>query len=171
MTEGLFAVLGALVGAAGAWIAALIAGRAARYQADAQTKSAHDQWLRQVRRDAYAAFVARADDLVRPMSFWVSGTQEENERHARTVEASSAELHRAVQALSLEAPQEISEQATQVADQARYFAFSHIRLLRGVETTLRFGGDENRPDLHTINLMFDAVRAKCRDDLQKPTAL
>ncbi|MFD4714386.1 hypothetical protein ACFWN5_32600 [Streptomyces sp. NPDC058430] len=38
MTEGLFAVLGALVGAAGAWIAALIAGRAARYQADAQTK-------------------------------------------------------------------------------------------------------------------------------------
>ncbi|MFD4708765.1 hypothetical protein ACFWN5_03560, partial [Streptomyces sp. NPDC058430] len=96
------------------------------------SKSAHDQWLRQVRRDAYAAFLARADDLVRPMSFWVSGTQEENERHARTVEASSAELHRAVQALSLEAPQEISEQATQVADQARYFAFSHIRLLRGV---------------------------------------
>ncbi|MFJ9180660.1 hypothetical protein [Streptomyces sp. NPDC102360] len=34
MIEGLLAVLGALVGAADAWIAALIAGKASRYQAE-----------------------------------------------------------------------------------------------------------------------------------------
>lgn len=65
VTEGLFAVLGALVGATGAWIAALIAGRAARYQADTQARTAHEQWLRQIRRDAYASYLSKAQTIVR----------------------------------------------------------------------------------------------------------
>ncbi|MFF2479212.1 hypothetical protein [Streptomyces sp. NPDC058066] len=72
MTEGLFAVVGALVGAGGAWVAALIAGKAARYQADKQAAAAHDQWLRQVRRDVYSAFLAEARSAVRTTFFVAS---------------------------------------------------------------------------------------------------
>ncbi|MER6148248.1 hypothetical protein [Streptomyces hirsutus] len=51
---------GAALGAGGAWGAAIIALKGARYQADTQAKSAHDQWLRQMRHESYARFTEAA---------------------------------------------------------------------------------------------------------------
>ncbi|MFF3359250.1 hypothetical protein ACFYWN_43270 [Streptomyces sp. NPDC002917] len=56
---GLIGALGGgALGAAGAWVAALIAFRGSRYQTDAQIKSTHAQWLRQIRRDTYDKYMA-----------------------------------------------------------------------------------------------------------------
>lgn len=63
---GLIGALGgSALGAGGAWGAARIAFKDARYQADIQAKGAHDQWLRQIRRDAYAQYVKAAKACVR----------------------------------------------------------------------------------------------------------
>ncbi|GAA1275502.1 hypothetical protein GCM10009646_72810 [Streptomyces aureus] len=68
MDAALAGLIGALggsaLGAAGAWGAARIAFRGARYQADTQAKSNHDQWLRQIRRDVYAAFISQAREFL-----------------------------------------------------------------------------------------------------------
>ncbi|MET9470479.1 MULTISPECIES: hypothetical protein [unclassified Streptomyces] len=121
MTEGLIAVLGALVGAAGAWIAALIAGKASRYQADKQAVAAHEQWLRQIRRDLYAGFLAEARAAVvghfSMLSVWhvtVRGNMglpplEETYRRSRDALYG---LTRAAEALQLESPLEVHRHAT-----------------------------------------------------------
>ncbi|MEU6570417.1 hypothetical protein [Streptomyces parvulus] len=58
---GLIGALGGgFIGAAGAWGAALIAFKGARYQADRQGNATHEQWLRQLRRDASLAFIDAA---------------------------------------------------------------------------------------------------------------
>ncbi|MET7906372.1 hypothetical protein ABZS86_34955 [Streptomyces sp. NPDC005355] len=54
------AIGGGFIGAAGAWGAALIAFRGALYQADRQGNATHEQWLRQLRRDASLAFISAA---------------------------------------------------------------------------------------------------------------
>ncbi|QEV21691.1 hypothetical protein [Streptomyces alboniger] len=57
---GLIGALGgSVIGAGGAWGAALVAFRGARYQADRQVAGAHEQWLRQVRRETYAGYLAQ----------------------------------------------------------------------------------------------------------------
>ncbi|WP_432182066.1 hypothetical protein [Streptomyces sp. NBC_00063] len=61
MDAGLAGLVGALggavIGAGGAWGAALIALKAARYQADTQVQANHDHWLREKRSDAYGEFL------------------------------------------------------------------------------------------------------------------
>lgn len=59
---GLIGALGGgIIGGAGASVAALIAFRGARYQADQQRRGTHEQWLRQMRREAYGGFLTHAD--------------------------------------------------------------------------------------------------------------
>ncbi|MET8832271.1 hypothetical protein ABZX40_41390 [Streptomyces sp. NPDC004610] len=60
MDAGTSAVLGAVVGVVGTALAAAIAGLAGQRQVRAE----HRHWRRQLRRDAYAAFTARADEVV-----------------------------------------------------------------------------------------------------------
>jgi hypothetical protein len=61
MDSGVAAIIGAAVGVVGTTLAAAVAGLSAQRQARAE----HRHWRRQLRRDAYSAFTARADELRR----------------------------------------------------------------------------------------------------------
>ncbi|MET7631801.1 hypothetical protein ABZS53_15295 [Streptomyces sp. NPDC005499] len=139
MTEGLIAVLGALVGAAGAWIAALIAGKASRYQADKQAVAAHEQWLRQIRRDLYAGFLAEARAAVVGHFSILSvawdatlrrtmGLPPSEETYRRSREALYG-LTRAAEALQLESPLEVHRHATAFTQACWQFVESAIAYL------------------------------------------
>lgn len=103
---GLIGALGGgALGAAGAWGAAVIAFRGARYQADQQRDGAHDQWLRQVRRETYARFLAAADAMATAV-----GT-------TPLPEGVSEELVVAEQLMRLEAPELIAEKAARLNEE------------------------------------------------------
>lgn len=59
MDSGVAAVMGAAVGVVGTTLAAAVAG----ISAQRQIRSEHRHWRRQLRRDAYSAFTAKADEL------------------------------------------------------------------------------------------------------------
>ncbi|WP_328930097.1 hypothetical protein OG429_39745 [Streptomyces sp. NBC_00190] len=59
MDSGVAAVVGAAVGVVGTTLAAAVAGLSAQRQIRAE----HRHWRRQLRRDAYSAFTAKADEL------------------------------------------------------------------------------------------------------------
>ncbi|MER5485932.1 hypothetical protein ABT024_22330 [Streptomyces sp. NPDC002812] len=59
MDSGVAAVMGAAVGVVGTTLAAAVAGLSAQRQVRAE----HRHWRRQLRRDAYSAFTAKADEL------------------------------------------------------------------------------------------------------------
>lgn len=63
MDSGVAAVIGAAVGVVGTALAAGVAGLSAQRQVRAE----HRHWRRQLRRDAYSAFTAKADDLHRTL--------------------------------------------------------------------------------------------------------
>ncbi|MDT0397399.1 MULTISPECIES: hypothetical protein [Streptomyces] len=62
MDQGLAALLGATVGVAGTVLASAITGWSSRQQVQAQARAEHAHWRRQVRRDAYGAFLAPATE-------------------------------------------------------------------------------------------------------------
>ncbi|WP_416531792.1 hypothetical protein [Streptomyces coelicoflavus] len=106
---GMAGLIGALgggfVGAMGAWGAALIAFKGARYQADRQSNAAHEQWLRQHRRDAYLRFIgdarAASSELAQLSAPWERGLEPALEQFRSTWGCLKASFH----ALELEAPQ------------------------------------------------------------------
>ncbi|MEW1793468.1 hypothetical protein [Streptomyces niveus] len=61
MDPGIAAVFGAAVGVVGSTLAAAVAG----FSAQRQVRSEHTHWRRQLRRDAYTAFIAKADEVHR----------------------------------------------------------------------------------------------------------
>ncbi|MFC9952312.1 hypothetical protein ACFVIN_17810 [Streptomyces prasinus] len=61
MDAGIAAIVGAAVGVAGTTLAAAVAGMSAQRQVRAE----HRHWRRQLRRDAYSAFTAKADEVFR----------------------------------------------------------------------------------------------------------
>lgn len=63
MDQGAAAVLGAIVGAGGAALAALMTTRGLRWQTREQARTAHTQWRRQVRRETYLTFISAAQRL------------------------------------------------------------------------------------------------------------
>jgi len=60
--QGLAAVLGATVGVLGTVAASVISSASTRRQLEGQAKVEHSQWRRQLRRDAYSAFLAPANE-------------------------------------------------------------------------------------------------------------
>jgi hypothetical protein len=60
--QGIAALLGASVGVAGTILASAIAGWSTRQQVRAQARAEHAHWRRQMRRDAYGAFLAPASE-------------------------------------------------------------------------------------------------------------
>ncbi|MFJ3197688.1 hypothetical protein ACIPJQ_34285 [Streptomyces griseoviridis] len=62
MDQGLAALLGATVGVLGTVAASAISSGAARRQLEGQAKVEHAHWRRQLRRDAYSAFLAPANE-------------------------------------------------------------------------------------------------------------
>jgi hypothetical protein len=110
MDQGVAGLLGAAVGGAigviGTVSAAWLAGRG-------QRRSQHEQWLRQVRRDAYAHFVACLQRVERV----VEQTGEAARVEGRPVPRWPEEMTQAGEALSvvlLEGPDEIYQRALEV---------------------------------------------------------
>ncbi|MFS8199398.1 hypothetical protein ACLVWQ_11995 [Streptomyces sp. CWNU-52B] len=62
MDQGLAALLGASVGVLGTVAASAISSGSIRRQLEGQAKVEHAQWRRQLRRDAYSAFLAPANE-------------------------------------------------------------------------------------------------------------
>ncbi|NEA65369.1 hypothetical protein [Streptomyces sp. SID12488] len=129
---------GGVIGAAGAWGAALIAFRAARYQADTQAKSSHEQWLRQVRRDVYVAFLIKArraldgpfqEALDRDQTIGFVGI-ESGELGTLIAQCSAAydEIEEAEAAMALEAPPELVRTARNFME-ALYLLVHELRLI------------------------------------------
>ncbi|MFK0121612.1 hypothetical protein [Streptomyces sp. NPDC090994] len=161
MTEGLFAVLGALVGATGAWIAALIAGRAARYQADTQARTAHEQWLRQIRRDAYASYLSKAQTIVRMLfDFLVQEnlSPAEREDRRRDVWAAWVPAGEAAQSMAMEAPAEVAELVVQFG--AAFGALTHNE---------RAGAPQERllGECARLFELLNEISGKCRASIQE----
>ncbi|WNI27159.1 hypothetical protein [Streptomyces sp. ITFR-16] len=115
---------GAVLGAAGAWGAALIAFRAARYQADRQAEAQQQQWLRQIRRDTYKAFfetISACNTYIYIAAAFRSAStsagevaQKQAHRDAATKAIANFEAARA--ALNLEAPEEIRKKAKELSE-------------------------------------------------------
>ncbi|MEU0390273.1 hypothetical protein [Streptomyces chartreusis] len=62
MDQGLAALLGATVGVVGTVVASTISSASTRRQLEGQARVEHSQWRRQLRRDAYSAFLAPANE-------------------------------------------------------------------------------------------------------------
>ncbi|MBB1245842.1 hypothetical protein GL263_20125 [Streptomyces durbertensis] len=62
MDQGLAALLGATVGVLGTIAASMISSASTRRQWEGQARVEHAQWRRQLRRDAYSAFLAPAHE-------------------------------------------------------------------------------------------------------------
>lgn len=62
MDQGLAALLGATVGVVGTVAASAISSGATRRQLEGQAKVEHSHWRRQLRREAYSAFLAPANE-------------------------------------------------------------------------------------------------------------
>lgn len=100
ITAGLVGALGgAVLGAAGAWGAAVIAFRAARYQADRQADAEHQQWLRQIRRETYASFITLVSGLYDRLDTTDS------------IEEDKKKLNHILRVVRLEAPDHLGEAA------------------------------------------------------------
>ncbi|WP_143660915.1 hypothetical protein [Streptomyces sp. st140] len=104
MNEGFIAVVAALIGAASAWAVS-------RHQASA----AHDQWLRQVRREVYAGFLATARDEMERTFGEVSARSAFTRLTAREWASAGEEMFeaackidRAAEAMKLEAPENLA---------------------------------------------------------------
>ncbi|MFE4612680.1 hypothetical protein ACFRK5_30735 [Streptomyces niveus] len=125
MDTGLAGLIGALgggiIGAAGASVAALITFRGARYQADQQRRATHEQWLRQMRREAYGTFLTHADAvraLCRKGLERIYGRLTADELDAL---ASAAEgMQRSASFLALDVAPDLHDKARHLGDRAKW---------------------------------------------------
>ncbi|MFF0698560.1 hypothetical protein ACFYU4_38760 [Streptomyces tendae] len=165
MDAGLAGLIGALggsiVGAAGASLAAMISFRGARYQADRQSQAAHEQWLRQIRRDAYANFLVHTRDghaLLRDMP--QPPPREEVERLGAAV----AGVHAALGALLLEAPHRVQDMA---GDIHKHLHFAYVGVKAG---HLDWDRERRLERARLVRGRYEAMVEECRRSLQDPEA-
>lgn len=169
---------GAVLGAGGAWGAALIAFRAARYQADRQADSQHQQWLRQIRRETYSSFLAAANAAQRHFFIAMNARRlamdEEGQaerwqlREAAVVDQTRFEEIRSV--LVLEASAEVREKA---AELSRIFtALFKGQTWRGggpgsdLVSTGLLDGDLRR--IERVRELISEIQELCRASLTEP---
>ncbi|MEU1728923.1 hypothetical protein [Nonomuraea sp. NPDC005692] len=143
MDPAWIAVVGTAIGATGATSAALIAGWAARRQANVQSVSQRAQWRRQTRRDAYSAFldagVQARDEL---MVVWRLLREASPDVVRLDAQIASVEPHinavkRASATVFVEGPQAILEPTRRTEENITLFR----TLLRRTLTDLRAGRD------------------------------
>ncbi|MFI6555986.1 hypothetical protein ACWGBY_10045 [Streptomyces griseus] len=163
MDAGLAGLIGALggavVGAAGASVAAVIALRGARYQADRQRQAGHEQWLRQIRREAYAAFLLHA----REAYSLCCGVDPPSSAELVRVEAAIEGMRTTMGTLLLEAPEHIQKMAEVVYTQTRNI---HGRAVRPAGLD---GPTLERRRIFTMRLFSKTYRElveACRQSLQ-----
>jgi hypothetical protein len=172
---GLAGLIGALgggfIGAAGAWGAALIAFRGARYQADRQGNATHEQWLRQLRRDASLAFISAArtySEKLKDCSQATSGS---------VLDAAIEQVHPAWQrlrstyeALQLEASDGLLQPAEAVLK-----AGTNTNVVIGMRTSTHSDDQALRisslEDWKRIERNIAAFVASCRKSLHEPAPL
>ncbi|MEV6408824.1 hypothetical protein AB0M58_38805 [Streptomyces bobili] len=166
---GLIGALGGgFLGAAGAWGAALIAFRGARYQADRQGNAAHEQWLRQLRRDASLAFISEARTLIEVISSCLlSPSGAEFETAAQQVHSTWKRLSTAYKALELEASGDLLQAAEAVLKSGLDTTMIISRSGRGNNED-RFLAARNRLSI-TQNL--DAFITCCKQVLHQPAPM
>ncbi|MCF2130006.1 hypothetical protein L1I79_26775 [Strepomyces sp. STD 3.1] len=118
MDAGTAAVLGAGVGVVGTALAAAIAGIAGQRQVRAE----HRHWRRQLRRDAYAAFTVKADEVyeaLRRVEAELGRPGHDLDGVRATLDATRrlvrGGLHDAQTAVELEGPEELARMAGELA--------------------------------------------------------
>lgn len=133
MDQGVAAVLGGLVGVGGATATAVIAAWGLRWQTRAQTHASHHHWRRQVRRDAYLAFLAAGRQVSRGCAQLKAAMHSDAAvplaEHAAAVSEAKAQLIEASQVVELEGPERLVEvvveafgRASELEEMARRFA-------------------------------------------------
>ncbi|WP_432165788.1 hypothetical protein [Streptomyces sp. bgisy031] len=100
------ALSGGLLTAVGAWIAARLGLKAARYQADKQAASTHEQWLRVIRRDTYAKYLNTAAEALTRMQLvaseaWLDGTDPRDPNGRSYMEREALQAIRKVEELTV----------------------------------------------------------------------
>ncbi|MFE0377816.1 hypothetical protein ACFW1M_20030 [Streptomyces inhibens] len=176
MDAGLAGLIGALgggfIGAAGAWGAALIAFRGARYQADRQGNATHEQWLRQLRRDASLAFISAArtySEKLRDCCGAPSGSV--LDAAIEQVHPAWQRLRIAYEALQLEASDGLLQPAEAVLKSG-----TNTNVLIGMRTGTQGNDDQalrisSLEDWQRIELNIAAFVASCRKSLHEPAPL
>ncbi|MEV8319888.1 proline dehydrogenase [Streptomyces sp. NPDC059900] len=141
MDAGLAAVLGATVGSLATLGAAVVSGRS-------QARAQYDQWRRQHRRDAYAAYLAALHDRDIAMDAVLDGLRarhpdlpdvDEKVRHFVTL---AREVHRAAEVVALEGPDAVTAAADRIARASR--DLSHV--MRQMVEEARTGDTARRSD-------------------------
>ncbi|WP_157847706.1 hypothetical protein [Streptomyces violens] len=142
MDQGLAALLGASVGVTGTVIASAITGWSTRQQVRAQAMAEHAQWRRQVRRDAYGAFLAPAGESRNALK--VAGRAFVGERDTEEIDRRLQEAHDQL-ALAQAAWANLAIEGPEPVEQA---ARSVYTTLRSMHTTLLALRDSptNTPD-------------------------
>ncbi|WP_030609123.1 hypothetical protein [Streptomyces sclerotialus] len=130
MDQGTAALLGASVGVAGTVLASAITGWSTRQQVRAQAKAEHAHWRRQVRRDAYGAFLAPASEArnalkIAGRAFVGDRDLEEIDRNLQRAHDQLALAQGAWAVLAIEGPEEVEQAARSV-----------YTTLRSMQTTL-----------------------------------
>ncbi|MFB6640242.1 proline dehydrogenase [Streptomyces chartreusis] len=115
MDAGLAALLGAAIGSAASLGAASVSGRI-------QARSQHDQWRRQVRREAYTQYLAALhdrdvamDDVLRALEADSPDRMVVDERVQRFITLARV-VHRAAEVVLLEGPPAVGETVGKVAE-------------------------------------------------------
>jgi gas vesicle protein len=104
------AVVGGLIGVVGTMGAAHLTGRS-------QRRSQHEQWRRQVRRDAYSAFITRAAQAIR-QGHSAHEAAQKGDRGAtdliKELGVAAAQVEQAATLVSLEGPEDVSDGAANI---------------------------------------------------------
>ncbi|CAL9552409.1 hypothetical protein [Streptomyces sp. Tu 3180] len=119
MDQGWAALLGATVGVAGTVLASAITGWSARQQVRAQARAEHAHWRRQVRRDAYGAFLAPASEAQQALktagrAFVGEPDVEEIDRRLQQAQEQLALAQAAWANLAVEGPEPVEQAARSV---------------------------------------------------------
>ncbi|MCG7205791.1 proline dehydrogenase [Streptomyces arenae] len=143
MDAGLAALLGAAVGSLATLGAAVLSGRA-------QARAQHEQWRRQHRRDAYAAYLGALHDrdiamdavldALRPDEPDLPGVDEKVRRFVGL----AREVHRAAEVVVLEGPAALAEAADRITRASAELSAVMRRMVDDAH-----GGDTSRKDEDT----------------------
>ncbi|MFF3505342.1 hypothetical protein [Streptomyces sp. NPDC003247] len=155
---------GGFLGAAGAWGAAVIAFRGARYQADRQGETAHEQWLRQIRRDAYTSFITPARTVLEQhLRAYAARRQQDWDEMEAALRPDDAfrEMTRAFGAVELEAPTEVTDAAEKLRD------YLTLALHRARHWPRTRPGEDIESQLAALDRAMAELLDLCRDSLHR----
>ncbi|MEU5372461.1 hypothetical protein ABZ362_26425 [Streptomyces sp. NPDC005951] len=167
---------GAVLGAAGAWGAALIALRAARYQADRQADAQQQQWLRQVRRETYRSFLEAAEaskshlhiaSIVGGLPALTEDVLAEKQLRRNAAAEGLHQFQAARAALNLEAPPDIRNLANELS-QAYVYVVTSAAWNPPMVGREDLRAEENSARIERVQQLIEQIEIRCRDSLISP---